>query len=117
MNKKPTIKTYLLLHTAIFILALGTICSKNAASQEFLSAKFVMYYGLFIGTLGIYAIIWQQVLKKMPLVTAFCNKSMTIIWGLIFGLLFFGEAITVTKILGAIVVITGVIRVVTADEK
>jgi len=116
MKAKLDIKVFLLLHVSILIYALGTICSKMAATAEAFSFPFFAWYAAFIGCLGIYALAWQQVLKKVPLVTAFCNKAVTIIWGMLFGVLFFRESITVMNVIGAVVVIAGVIMVVTSDE-
>ena len=93
--KQPQLKkllpTYLLLHLSVFILSLSTICSKFAASQEFMSIGFIALYTGVIVALGIYALLWQQILKKIPLTNAFVNKSATLIWSLIWGISFFNE--------------------------
>lgn len=59
--------------------------------------------------LGGYAIGWQQILKRMPLTVAFANKAITVVWGMLWGFLLFGEEITWQMVVGAIVVITGVV--------
>lgn len=69
-----------------------------------------------IAILGVYAIAWQQIIKHIPLTTAFCNKAVGIVWGIMWGALIFKEAIKWNMILGAVIVIAGVIIVVTADE-
>ncbi|MEG0757474.1 MAG: hypothetical protein RR505_03640, partial [Raoultibacter sp.] len=63
----------------------------------------------------IYALGWQQIIKRLPLTTAFSNKAATIVWGLIWGVMFFREEITFFKLLGACVVIVGVILYSRAD--
>lgn len=83
------IKPFILLHLILLFYSLGSICSKCAATQDFLSFKFIIFYGLVIGILGIYAILWQQILKLLPLNVAFSNKSVTVIWAMIFGTVFF----------------------------
>lgn len=60
-----------------------------AAQQEFLSFKFFFFYGLVLLILFAYAIAWQQVLKGLPLVTAYANKAVTVIWKLVLGSAFF----------------------------
>ncbi|MBB5218419.1 drug/metabolite transporter (DMT)-like permease [Treponema rectale] len=81
---------------------------KFAAKLDFLSLKFIaVYCGVFF-ILGIYALLWQQVLKHISLTTAIANKSITIIWGLIAGYFLFHESITKTKILGAILILCGI---------
>lgn len=81
-----------------------------------MSAKFIMLYGILLAILVVYALLWQKVLKKMKLVTAYANKSITIIWGLIWGVLLFNETVTINKILGILVIILGVYFVVTGEE-
>ena len=79
-----------------------------AAKQEFLSLEFMVYYGIAVAILGIYAIVWQQVLKKVPLVIAFSNKAVTVIWGSIWGYFLFDERITLGKVLGLGIIIAGI---------
>ena len=86
-----------------------------AAQQEFLSFKFFFFYGLVLLILFAYAIAWQQVLKKLPLVTAYANKAVTVIWGLVLGSVFFQEKITLQKVIGAFIIIFGVYLVVSED--
>lgn len=108
---------YGLLHIIIFIYSLSSICSKTAAVKEFMSLEWIMLYGAVVILLGIYALFWQQVLKKIPLNIGYANKSVTIIWGTIFGIMLFEETISVTNIIGIIIVLVGVILMVTGGEK
>ena len=105
--KTSKIKVVLLLQILLMVYSLFGICSKLAAQQPFLSFKFIMYYGIVILNLAIYAVCWQQIIKRIPLVTAFANKAVTVIWGLIWGKIFFQEAITAQKLLGAFIIILG----------
>jgi drug/metabolite transporter (DMT)-like permease len=66
--------------------------------------------------LFVYAVVWQQLLKHLNLTTAFCNKAVNIIWGLLWGFIIFKESISWNMILGAVIVIVGVITVVKSDE-
>lgn len=114
--KTSKIKVVLLLQILLMVYSLFGICSKLAAQQPFLSFKFIMYYGIVILNLAIYAVCWQQIIKRLPLVTAFANKAVTVIWGLIWGKIFFQEAITAQKLLGAFIIICGIVLVVTEKE-
>lgn len=87
-----------------------------AALHPFLSFWFIFFYGIVILNLGVYAIVWQQIIKKLPLNTAYSNKAVTIAWGILWGFLFFHETIKWNMILGAAIVIVGVLIVVRADE-
>lgn len=113
---KNKIKSFIELHMLLAIYSLGGICSKLAGQYEFLSFWFIFFYGLVILNLGMYAIVWQQIIKKLPLNTAYSNKAVTIAWGILWGFLFFKEKIKWNMILGAVIVIIGVIIVVRADE-
>lgn len=109
-------KDYLLLHGALFLYSTGSFYSKTAASKEFLSPGFILFYGLMLLNLLVYAVLWQQILKRFPLTVAFANKAVVIVWGILWGALVFHETITWRMILGAIVIIIGVLVVVTDHE-
>lgn len=113
---KKRIKYFLILHIELAIYSLGGICSKLAGQHQFLSFWFIFWYSLVIFNLGIYAIVWQQIIKHLPLNTAYANKAVSIVWGILWGVLFFHETIKWNMIVGAIIVIFGVILVVRADE-
>lgn len=114
-NKKK-IRPLLVLHILLFVYSLLGIFSKLAARESFLSPKFILYYGIVIMNLGIYAIIWQQIIKNLPLVAAFANKAVTVIWGIVWGKIFFQEEITLRKIVGALIIMVGIILVVTEEK-
>lgn len=97
------------------VYSMGGICSKLASKESFLSFKFCLYYAVIIGLLGFYAIGWQQIIKRLPLTTAFANKAVTIVWGIIWGALFFQEPLTPGKIIGALLVMIGVVMYAKAD--
>ena len=115
MNKK--IISFIILQIALFVLSIGAICSKMAGRQEFLSNRFIMYYGLLLLILLIYAIIWQQVLKNLSLTVAYASKGVGIIYGMMWGALVFKETITWNMILGAILVLTGVYFFIFSEMK
>ena len=104
------------LHLAIFLYSTTGIFTKMASGNPFLSVRFVLFYGAVILLMLIYAILWQQFLKIMPLNTAYANRSVSTVWTMLFGALLFHERITWTMILGAAIIIVGVRLVVTADE-
>ena len=81
------------------------------------SPHFCLYYAIIILLLGFYAIGWQQIIKRLPLTTAFANKAVTVVWGIIWGAVFFQEKVTIGKVIGAILVILGVVVYANADGK
>lgn len=116
MEKKNNIKYYVILHIILLIFSTCGIFSKLAASYKFLSFGFILFYSISILILFIYTIAWQQILKKIPLITAFLNKSITIIWSMLWGIIIFNENITLKMIIGSIVVLCGVSLVVSSNE-
>ena len=109
------IKTLFALHMLLMVYSTSGTLSKLAAGVDFLSIEFCIYYGGVLLLLGFYAIGWQQILKRLSLTTAFSNKAVTIVWGIIWGALFFFEPITLPKAVGALLIIAGVVLFSHAD--
>ena len=59
--------------------------------------------------LGVYAILWQQVIKRLELSVAYANKAVTLIWAMVWGKLIFDERITLSKMAGILLVIAGIV--------
>ena len=114
---KTKYKYMILLHLILALYSVTGIASKFAASEEFMSARFILFYAIVLGGLFIYAFAWQQIIKHMPLITAYANKGITVIWGIIWGYLIFSEKITLRRLAGAAVIIVGIVFIVTADAK
>ena len=108
-SKKQNILIYLILILSIFIFSLTGVCAKFASGQPFLSFKFCLFYGTEILILGIYAIIWQQIIKRLNLSIAYVFKSTSLIWAILWGLIIFNETFSIQKIIGVIIVIAGII--------
>lgn len=108
-EKFNRIKLFISLHLLLMLFSISTICSKKASAEEVFSLLFFIYYGLVIVLLGIYAIFWQQIIKRLPLATAYANKAVTVIWGMLWGALLFHEKISYLKIIGAILIVAGII--------
>ena len=103
------LKTLFALHLLLMVYSTSGILSKLAAGVDFLSWQFVGLYAGVIALLGLYAIGWQQILRRMPLTSAFSNKAVTIVWGIVWGALFFGESVSLWKVAGAVLIIAGVV--------
>ena len=115
MNKNT--KTILALNILLMFFSLGGIFSKLASKQPVLSLKFILCYGALLFIMFVYAIGWQQIIKRLPLTMAYANRAVTIVWGIIWGMLFFNEKLNVGKIIGAVIVIAGVLLYVTESEE
>ena len=110
-------KWFLLLHLILGVYASSSVCSKLAAQQPFLSVGFILLYGGMLAALVVYAFGWQQVIKHLPLTTAYANKAITVVWGILLGFLLFGESIPLRQFIGAAVIIVGIVLFVRADNE
>ena len=102
-------KTYLALIGVNLIYACTSICTKMASQQKMLSWPYLLWIASAIGVMGVYALLWQQVIARMPLSTAYMFKGTSLIFVLLFSVLLFGEAITLNNVIGAVVIVIGII--------
>lgn len=116
-REKGKLKIYVLLHALLLVYSLSSVCSKLAGQYAFLSFGFCAYYAALIFLLGLYAIGWQQIIKRLPLSTAFANKAVSVIWGCVWGMLIFHERLTLGKVIGCLLVLCGVAIYGLADGK
>ncbi len=110
------IKDYIFLHISLFFYSLATVFTKLASNYKFLSLKFIAFYGVSIFILFIYAILWQQNLKRISLTTAFANKAIVVVWGIVWGILIFKEEVTLGMIIGCFIIFLGIERVISDDK-
>lgn len=110
-------KWFFVLQIALFVYSSSGIFSKSASQFEVMSIPFLLCYGAMILILGIYAILWQQIIKHLPLTLAFSNKAVTIVWGMFLGAIIYKEVFSIKQIVGAIIIIIGVISYMNADKE
>ena len=84
------------------------ICTKMAALQPTFSWPDLLWFGASCAIIGAYAILWQQVLRRIELSTAYMFKGTTLIFTMLIAALLFGETITIPNIIGSIIIITGI---------
>lgn len=97
--------------TIIYCLfSLSSVFMKFASLQTNLLYK-VLFFGLSIGVLGIFSILWQKLLNKLNLTKAYFFKATTLIWGLIYGVLIFHEKVNINMILGILISLVGIILI------
>lgn len=109
MKKKITWKDILALQAVVVIYTFSTIIGKFAAGQE--GFTFLLYYGAEAAVLGVYAILWQQMIKKFDLSVAYANRAVALAWSLLWAVLIFREQLTAKKVAGVLFVIAGTIIV------
>ncbi len=115
--KRINWKDFLMLQAVFMIYSISSVVAKFASGNEVMSFKFILFYGLDVLILGIYALLWQQVIKKFELSVAYANKAITLLWALIWGVLIFREQITVGKVIGILLVMAGIFILNGGEEK
>lgn len=108
MKGKIRWKDILMLQAVFFIYSISSVVSKLASGRELFSLGFLLFYGLDILVLGIYALLWQQVIKRFELSVAYANKAVTLLWAFVWGLFLFHEQMTPFKAAGILLVMAGI---------
>ncbi len=109
MKKKIRFVDLLMLQSAVVVYSLSTVAANLASKYEFLSVGYIGFFGLEFVILGVYAIIWQQMIKKFQLSIAYANKALTLLWSMLWNFLIFSQGITLWKVVGVLLVVAGVI--------
>ena len=100
---------YISLIAINLLYACVSIFTKLASQQEFMSWEYVLAFFGAVMVMGVYAVLWQQVLKRIELSVAYMFKGTSIIFVMLLAYLLFGEQITWNNILGAIIIIAGIV--------
>lgn len=91
------------------IYACTSIFTKMASRQEMLSWPYLLWIAGAVGVMGVYALLWQQVIARMPLSTAYMFKGTSLVFVLLISALLFGEAITTNNLIGSAIIIAGIV--------
>lgn len=123
-------KDMLMLQVVFLIYSFTSLAQKLASSylpegadslQELMTqlfnVKLIASGALVVTLLGVYALLWQQVIKRFELSVAYANKAVTLLWALVWGILIFHEEITVGKVTGILVVMIGIYVLNTGKEQ
>lgn len=116
MKRKKNVKWFVFLQLIILIYTLSGVCAKFASNYNFLSMPFILCYVGEILILAIYAVLWQQIIKKFDLSIAYANRACALLWSMLWSILFFNEIVTLKNFIGVIIVIIGTI-IVNKDGK
>ncbi len=117
MKKNNRMIWFLVLHAALLLYSCSGLFSKTAASFPFMSPKFLLFYAGMIFVLGVYALLWQQIIARLPITFAYASKAVTVIWGVVLGKLAFGEKVSHMQIIACGVIMLGTVLYVLADRK
>ena len=121
-RKKLTLLSVIAIQSAVIVYTGSGVCSKIASGhkgsitlfgREIHALTWTGYLWLFLEVccLGLYAVLWQQIIKRFDLSIAYCNRAFAVCWSFLWGILFFGERARPLNIVGIAVVLLGIILV------
>lgn len=110
-KNKKSFSWFIFLQFVIIIYTLSGVCAKYASGSSFFSFNFFLFYGFELLILAIYALLWQQVIKKFDLSIAYANRACALLWSMVWSVLFFQEVVTIKNLIGVLIVILGTIIV------
>ena len=108
MRKSLSLRTLLPLQGAVILYSCASLAAKLASAHPFLSAPFVLWLGAEFLILGIYAVCWQQIIKKVDISVAYANRAAAIVWTSIWAALLFHEHISLQNVLGIGILFAGI---------
>lgn len=121
MKNKTKWKDILLLQVVFLIYSLTSLAQKSASAyfpqqvtslqdlfRQVFDMNLILRIGLVVFLLAVYAVLWQQVIKRFELSIAYANKSVTLVWTLLWGFFLFHEVISWKKLIGVAVVMVGI---------
>ena len=111
MNRLQWVKNILMLQAVVVIYTLSSVVAKLATGKELFSFSFFLFYGLEIAILGVYAILWQQMIKRFDLSIAYANRAMALLWSALWAVLLFHEGLGPKQAAGIVLVILGTVIV------
>lgn len=110
-------KNVLQLQAVVVIYTISSVMAKTASMHKDNKMLFLIFFGLEFVMLGVYAILWQQMIKRFELSVAYANRAMAILWSMIWVVIFFHDQITVRNLLGVAIVIAGIMLINTDKEE
>ena len=107
MKKAEKLKNVLLLQGVIVLYTVSSVMSKEASASWDNLLRFLFFFGMEFVILGVYAVLWQQMIKRFELSVAYANRSMAVVWSMVWAVVFFHDTITVQNVLGVVLVVAG----------
>ncbi len=109
MNKPVTWRQILSLLAVFLLYSFEPIIAKLTSQHSLDSVAFWLGLGGVFGVLGLYAILWQQLLKQIPLSTAYMFRGSTLIYVLILSVIMLGDSVTAFNCIGAGLIVAGIV--------
>ena len=110
-------KHIIILLIAYLIYSLTSVFTKCASMYDVLSLQYILFVLGAVCVMGLYALIWQQIIKRMPISEAYMFKGTSIVFILLLSTLLFGEDITLQNIIGSVIIILGIALFAKSDKE
>ena len=104
-----SVRNILFLSFAVAVYSASGLFTKMASRHDFLSFPYLLCLGGVVLVLGIYAILWQMALKRVPLNKAYLFRSLGVVYGLAIAYFAFHEPITWVNLFGGGIVLGGLL--------
>lgn len=82
--------------------------TKMAAGVEQFSVQYCSFFAGAVAVMGVYALLWQQVLKRIELSLAYMFKGLTVVFVMLMAFFCFKEPISVQNVIGSAIIIWGI---------
>ena len=111
------IKSITVLLLAYFIYSITSVFTKSASMHHVFSTQYILNLLGAICMMGAYAILWQQIIKRMQISDAYMFKGISIVFVLLLSTWLFDEIITLKNVVGSIIIILGIALFAKADKE
>ena len=101
----------------IDIYSLVGVMTRCASMYPFMSWQYVLFVVGAVGVLGVYAILWQQLIQRLDISLAYMFKGLGVVFALLICHYVFDEVITTRNIIGALIIISGITLFTWADAR
>lgn len=112
-----SLSNVIILILVYLLYSIIAILTKYASNCIFLSVDYILILISIVTILAIYAISWQQIIKRMPISDAYMFKGTSIVFVLLLSAWIFEEVITLQNIVGSIIIILGIALFAKADKE
>ena len=107
---------YIVLIGINILYASVSMFTKYASQHEFMSWNYICGLIGAVCVMGLYAVLWQQVLKRFELSMAYMFKGTSLIFVMLLAHVLFAEQITWNNVVGAIIIISGIVLFANSAE-
>ena len=126
-KRRLNLVSVLLIQMAVIVYTMSSVCSKMAGQNagsitlfgitiNALSWKGVFWMVGEVFVLFVYAILWQQIIKRFDLSLVYANRAFSIFWSFLWSILLFHESIRPANVIGILMVFFGIL-IVNSDRQ